>query len=99
MKKLRDEEGVDLDDAEDDDAGWEGWDVESDSSEESSEGWVDIESDGDDLVVSDSDDEDAAKGHPPEEGTAQVDGADASRISTLATTKVSIPSYFLEKSV
>ncbi|KZS94026.1 actin cytoskeleton organization and cell cycle progression protein [Sistotremastrum niveocremeum HHB9708] len=43
---------------EDDDAAWEGWDVESDSEEESdSDGWNNVSDDDDDLVISDSDDE------------------------------------------
>ncbi|ORY33460.1 putative cell cycle-related protein [Naematelia encephala] len=46
---------------EDDEAGWENWDVESDSSSASS-GWEDVLSDGDDLVISDSEDEKPVKG-------------------------------------
>ena len=43
---------------EDDEAAWEGWDVESDS-EESSDGWISVDSDSDeDLEISDSEDED-----------------------------------------
>jgi len=41
---------------EDDDAGWDNWDVESDSGSESS-GWEDVSSDGEDFDISDSEDE------------------------------------------
>ncbi|KAI8998932.1 actin cytoskeleton organization and cell cycle progression protein [Trametes punicea] len=58
LKKLREEEGVVSGaEDEDDEAAWEGWDVESDS-EESSDGWIDVDSDSDeDLEISDSEDE------------------------------------------
>jgi protein SDA1 len=45
---------------EDDEGGWDNWDVESDSGSESS-GWEDVGSDDDDLVISDSEDEGASK--------------------------------------
>ncbi|KAI1790715.1 SDA1-domain-containing protein [Ganoderma leucocontextum] len=59
LKKLREEDGVATGDEEEDEEGaWEGWDVESDSSEESSDGWIGVDSDSDnDLEVSDSEDE------------------------------------------
>ncbi|RPD65802.1 actin cytoskeleton organization and cell cycle progression protein [Lentinus tigrinus ALCF2SS1-7] len=59
LKKLREEDGVASGgEAEDDEAAWEGWDVESDS-EESSDGWISVGSDSDeDLEISDSEDED-----------------------------------------
>ncbi len=60
LKKLREEDGVasGVED-EDDEAAWEGWDVESDSDEESSDGWQEVDSDSDgDLEISDSEDED-----------------------------------------
>ncbi|PIL23698.1 hypothetical protein GSI_13447 [Ganoderma sinense ZZ0214-1] len=58
LKKLREEDGVGSGDEEDDEGAWEGWDVESDSSEESSDGWISVDSDSDaDLEVSDSGDE------------------------------------------
>ncbi|KAI0646751.1 SDA1-domain-containing protein [Trametes meyenii] len=58
LKKLREEDGVASgDEEEDNEAAWEGWDVESDS-DESSDGWVNVDSDSDeDLEVSDSEDE------------------------------------------
>lgn len=51
------DDDVDMED-EDDETGWDNWDVESDSgSSSSSGGWEDVASDGDDLEISDSDDE------------------------------------------
>ncbi|TBU28964.1 SDA1-domain-containing protein [Dichomitus squalens] len=63
LKKLREEDGAASgDEDEGDEAAWEGWDVESDSSEESSDGWLDVDSDSDeDIEVSDSEDEDGNK--------------------------------------
>ena len=91
MKKLREEEGVELADEDNDEAGWEGWDVESDSSEESSDGWIDVESDGDeDLEISDSEDEGPSKEKIAEQSNAEDDVPDITRVSTLATTKVCI---------
>ncbi|KAI0653204.1 actin cytoskeleton organization and cell cycle progression protein [Cubamyces menziesii] len=59
LKKLREEEGVASgEEDEDDEAAWEGWEVESES-EESSDGWISVDSDTDeDLEISDSEDED-----------------------------------------
>ncbi|KAI0075444.1 protein required for actin cytoskeleton organization and cell cycle progression [Panus rudis PR-1116 ss-1] len=97
MKRLREEEGVDEGIFEDDDeAAWNGWDVESDSSDESSDGWIDVQSDGEqDLDISDSDDEDEGK-KKAEEGSTSKEGAEdaAARISTLATTKILTPADF-----
>lgn len=53
---VSDDEGID----EDDDAGWENWDVESDSGSDSS-GWLDVPSDADDFDISDSEDEGKSK--------------------------------------
>lgn len=104
LKRLREEEGApDAEMEEDDEAAWDGWDVESDSSDdESSDGWIDVESDGEDnLEVSDSEDEGDSKKDNNGERKEKVmdvdkedDGdevpalLDPSRISTLATTKV-----------
>jgi protein SDA1 len=66
---------------------WQGWDVESDSSEESdSEDWISVDDDNCDLVISDSDDE----GQPRKKDIVvdEIVPADTPRISTLATTKV-----------
>ncbi|KAI0956922.1 hypothetical protein AcW1_005479 [Taiwanofungus camphoratus] len=104
LKKLREEDGAASgEEAEADEAGWENWDVESDSSEDSSDSdrWVDVESDGDDLDVSDSEDEgerhpDKGKGKAADEIDAQVQPDDnaASRVSSLATTKILTPADF-----
>jgi protein SDA1 len=91
LQQLRAEEGIEgVANDEDDEAGWDNWDVESDSSTDSSEdGWINVTDDDDDLDVSDSDDDDNIplknEGRRAE-GTS--DDADA-RVSTLATTKVS----------
>ncbi|TKA60675.1 hypothetical protein B0A55_11031, partial [Friedmanniomyces simplex] len=54
LEKWKEEQGLDED--EEEAKGWENWDAESDSSE-SSGGWVNVESDGEDIDVSDSEDE------------------------------------------
>jgi hypothetical protein len=64
----------------DEEAAWDGWMSDSDISDSSSEGWIDIEGEGD-IVVSDSDD-DAT--HAIEPGPPTV----ALQFPTLATTKV-----------
>ena len=82
-KQLREEEGIESgDEEEDDEAAWDNWEVESDSSD-STEGWVDVSSDSeDDIEISDSEDEgEQTKGkkkgkqadiaEPPEEAFAQ----------------------------
>jgi len=57
---ISDDEGeVEVD--EEDDAGWDNWEVESDDSTDSG-GWEDVSSDGDDLEISDSEDEKPVKG-------------------------------------
>ncbi|KAH9004634.1 protein required for actin cytoskeleton organization and cell cycle progression [Lactarius hatsudake] len=78
-----------------DDNDWEGWELESASSDDSSDsgGWIDVESDGGDhLSVSDSEDEDkkSVGKLPPNEGSS----TDANRTSTLATTKILTPADF-----
>ncbi|KAJ6513813.1 SDA1-domain-containing protein [Mycena vitilis] len=87
LQKLRDEDNVVL---EDDEAAWEGWDVDSDSSDSDSEGWLDVEDNDEDLHISDSEDEDNPKDKPPPD--TEVDPA--TRISTLATTKILTPADF-----
>ncbi|KAJ7929376.1 SDA1-domain-containing protein [Mycena leptocephala] len=88
LQKLRDEENVVLE--EDDEAAWEGWDVDSESSDSDSEGWMDVEENNEDLHISDSEDEDKPKEPPPD-----ADAPDpATRISTLATTKILTPADF-----
>lgn len=55
LEKWKEEQGLDDDEAEEA-KGWENWDARSDGSE-SSGGWIDVESDGDDIDVSDSEDD------------------------------------------
>lgn len=103
LKALRAEDGIeDGEFEEDDEAAWEGWDVESDdSSDESEEEWINVESDGDDLDISDSEDEGGSKKKANkgqgEDEDVDMDNDDEqaedmkdapNRISTLATTKV-----------
>ncbi|KAJ7184110.1 SDA1-domain-containing protein [Mycena filopes] len=91
LQKLRDEENVVMN--EDDEAAWDGWDVDSDSSGSESEGWIDVDDDADNLHISDSEDEDKEK--PKETVDPAVDAIDpATRISTLATTKILTPADF-----
>ncbi|KAI0747789.1 actin cytoskeleton organization and cell cycle progression protein [Daedaleopsis nitida] len=109
LKKLREEDGIASGDEEDDEAAWEGWDVETDSSDESSDGWVDVDSDGEeDLEISDSEDEDDKKSKKKRKGKGKAneeeEGAqgekeetteeEVKRISTLATTKILTPADF-----
>lgn len=60
------------------DGGWDDWEIESDSSFESSDsgGWIDVDDDKDNLEISDSEDE-----------REKMDGVEQ-RVSSLATTKV-----------
>jgi protein SDA1 len=87
MRQLREEDGVTSDD--DDESKWEGWDVETDSSESSDdEDWIDVDSDSDKhIVVSDSEDEDNEKEKDPPFVAQPVQPPQP---STLATTKVKI---------
>lgn len=84
---------MDVDAPQDDDAGWEGWDVETDSSddESESEGWINVDDGDDDLEISDSEDDEPKKTSQAADGTAasgETPADSAPRISTLATTKV-----------
>lgn len=79
---------------EDEEAAWEGWDVESDSEGSDSEEWMDVDQGGEDnLNISDSEDEaEKPSGSKPTGADADATPAaapDPDRISTLATTKVS----------
>lgn len=88
LQRLRDEDGIIMNEDDEDEAAWQGWDVESDSSDGSeSEGWIDVEDNDDTLNISDSEDE----GDKLATGAqnADDDPTSSTRISTLATTKVS----------
>ncbi|KAF8623968.1 hypothetical protein AX15_006123 [Amanita polypyramis BW_CC] len=78
FKKLREEDGINLDDEE----GWEYWTSDSDTSSDStSEGWMNVEDDEGDIIISESDD-DVKDAKEQEQVTTVL------RVSTLATTKV-----------
>ncbi|KZP29977.1 actin cytoskeleton organization and cell cycle progression protein [Athelia psychrophila] len=84
---------------EDEEAAWEGWDVESDSEGSDSEEWMDVDQGGEDnLNISDSEDEaDKPSGSKPTGADADATPAaapDPDRISTLATTKILTPADF-----
>ncbi|KAJ7632313.1 SDA1-domain-containing protein [Roridomyces roridus] len=83
LQKLRDEENIVL---EDDEAAWDGWDVDSDSSDSDTEEWIDVPDDDEELHISDSEDEDKPKDKALD--------PDPTRISTLATTKILTPADF-----
>ena len=89
MQKLREEDGVNFDE-EDNDAVWQGWDTESSENGEDGDqdvGWINVDDDEDEpLVISDSEDEKAENGEP----TLIHESPNPPRISTLATSKVSL---------
>ncbi|KAI4643812.1 hypothetical protein J4E93_006825 [Alternaria ventricosa] len=60
---------VDLDDEED----WKKWDVESEGDSDDSGGWINVESDGEDIQISDSEDEKDKKERPAKK--AKLDSA------------------------
>jgi protein SDA1 len=61
---------VELDDEED----WKKWDVESDGESDDSGGWINVESDGEDIQISDSEDEKEKSKQPPTK-KAKLDSA------------------------
>ncbi|KIM27293.1 hypothetical protein M408DRAFT_171912 [Serendipita vermifera MAFF 305830] len=88
------EGGSDVDMSEEDEKAWANWDVETDESseEESEDGWMNVESDGEDKFdVSDSDDEKVPP-KPVEDAATPKD--EPKRVSTLATTKILTPADF-----
>ncbi|KAG9318289.1 SDA1-domain-containing protein [Chiua virens] len=96
LKKLREEDTGEME--EDDEAGWENWDVETDSSESDSERWIDVSSEGEDIEVSDSDDDkEMLSAKDKTKDASEVDGdtqTQETRVSTLATTKILTPADF-----
>ncbi|WPH03350.1 protein sda1 [Acrodontium crateriforme] len=58
LEKWKEEQG--LESEEDEQKGWENWDAESDDSDDSG-GWINVESDGEDIEISDSEDEKDSK--------------------------------------
>ncbi|KZV81450.1 SDA1-domain-containing protein [Exidia glandulosa HHB12029] len=89
LKQLRAEEGSGAED-EDEEGDWKDWDVEDDSSssDESSAGWIDVESDGEDIMVTDSEDEGEKPPPPPKEDKPEPGP------STLMTTKILTPADY-----
>lgn len=85
-------------DDEAEDAGWKNWDVEDDDSD-SSTGWIDVSSEGEDIEVSDSDDDAqkrAAKKPKTTEETDDIPAEDATAaaadaMSKLASTTILTP--------
>ncbi|TFK46042.1 SDA1-domain-containing protein [Heliocybe sulcata] len=105
LRALRREEGVASGAGGEDEDDWKGWDVESDSSEDSSDGesWIDVDSDGEEAFeVSDSEDEKEKEKKREREEKMDVDeddrekeeGSSAARVSSLATTKILTPADF-----
>jgi protein SDA1 len=88
LQKLREEDGLNLD-GEDDNAVWQGWDIESNDSDEDSdedEDWINVDDVEDEpLVISDSEDE-----NENDRATPSHESPNPPRISTLATSKVSL---------
>jgi protein SDA1 len=72
-RKKREEAGLDPDgdDGEELDEGedWKAWDVESDGDSDDSGGWINVESDGEDIQISDSEDEKDKKSKSKEPAT------------------------------
>ncbi|QIW96348.1 hypothetical protein AMS68_001866 [Peltaster fructicola] len=91
LEKWKEEQGIES--AEDEANGWNNWDAESDDSE-SSAGWVNVESDGEEIDISDSEDEkenktNGATEKQPEAATALKE--EEQRMSKLATTRILTP--------
>ncbi|KAF8558438.1 protein required for actin cytoskeleton organization and cell cycle progression [Imleria badia] len=93
FKKLRQDETGEME--EDDEAGWKDWDVETDSSESESQGWIDVSDGGEDLKVSDSEDEkETASAQARDKPKDVSEDTQDNRISSLATTKILTPADF-----
>jgi protein SDA1 len=71
--------------AKEEEAGWNNWDAESDSSDDE-EGWINVESDGEDINISDSEDE--KENGPPSKKAKTGDGK--KRSATAAPSRASI---------
>jgi len=80
LAKWQEEQGLDDEKAEE--QGWENWDVESDGSE-SSGGWINVESDGDDIEISDSDDERENAKRPQKGQALKKDGDQAPKLADV----------------
>jgi protein SDA1 len=60
-----DPDGSDGDEELDETEDWKKWEVESDADSDDSGGWINVESDGEDIEISDSEDEKDKKSKPP----------------------------------
>lgn len=87
FQALRQEEEGHVEEDEDD---MKGWEMDSDSDDESSEeeGWINVDDENEDLVISDSEDEDM-DAETKKQKLDELEEAEK-RVSTLATTKVRI---------
>jgi protein SDA1 len=95
LRTMHGEDMAPSDGEEDDEKAWEGWELESESSDDLSDAgsWIDVESDGGDhLNISDSEDESKKRNGelPVNEGPS----TEENRTSTLATTKILTPADF-----
>ena len=94
LRELRETDGCGPEwEQERDGAAWEGWDVESDSSDESSDGWIDVDSEGSLVDLSDSENESEGLGQSGERILNNSQKSfetqiTPSRVSSLATRKV-----------
>jgi protein SDA1 len=94
QRKIEEGPDIDMADGDDDQNGWEGWDIASDDSseDESENGWINVESDGEEAFdMSDSEDESMKKKEslgPVVSQQSETSNQQEKRISTLATTKV-----------
>lgn len=94
LEKIREDDEDRLE--EDDEAAWAGWEVASSESDSDSEGWISVSSDGEEVVISDSEDENPRKKGKTDDELMEVDKEKLPspelekpvRMSTLATTKV-----------
>jgi protein SDA1 len=89
-KKKRAEQGLGSDDedqeadlVDEEEAGWNNWDAESDDSD-SSGGWINVESDGEDINISDSEDDEDSR--PNKKAKTEETAARASAAPTEAST-------------
>ncbi|KAL9085680.1 MAG: hypothetical protein Q9159_004557 [Coniocarpon cinnabarinum] len=95
-RKKLEEQGLDPDAAnalaedpeKEDAAGWNNWDVSSDSSSDSG-GWIDVSSEGEDIEVSDSEDENEKKSQPPAKKRKLSPAPTADAIETATEPKTS----------
>lgn len=100
---LPEEVGSDEEEEEEDD--WAAWDIESNASDDSG-GWINVESDGEDINISDSDDDkpkakkaklETAPSVPTAEEEKEIaDKAMENKISKLATTSILTPADLLK---